>query len=82
MRWRHDLSHEVNEGINRLVRRAHPHKEAFLKGRHIRTNQLWCALAEVHQELQDTQTRLAKTEEELMTIRNNLRRTGECLIQH
>lgn len=81
MRWRHELPHEVNESVNRLVRLAHPHKEAFVMGRHIRTNQIWCALAEVHTELKSTQARLAQAEEELIKVKNNLRRTGEHLVE-
>jgi len=81
MSWRHGLSHEVNELINNLVRTTQSHKEAFAKGRNIRTNQLWCALAEVHSELRTTQERLAQTEAELIKVRNTLKRTGEHLTQ-
>ena len=79
MKWRHDLSHEVNEAINTLVRKAHPEKDAFLRGRHIRSNQLWVALAELHQEHLHTQQRLAEVEKELLNVRNTLRKTGEQL---
>jgi len=81
MRWRHEISHETNETINHLVRKSHTCEPAFKKGRHIRTNQLWCALAGVYSELRETQERLAQAEEELLTVKNSLRRTGEYLTQ-
>ena len=80
--WRHHLAKDTNEAINHLVRRALPQKDAFLKNKHVRTNQLWVALADMHKEIDRVHTRLTETEQELTHLKGILHRTGTELTRH
>ena len=77
--WRNQLSTDANEAINHLVRRAKPNRPAFVKNKQVRTNQLWVAMAEVHQDMTHLRKRLTDTEEELTRLKGILHRTGEEL---
>ena len=77
--WRDAIPEDTNEEINDLIRRISKYAEGYNQSPHVRTSQLWCALAEVLMELKSTQQRLAQTEYQLNQMRSSLRKSGEQL---
>ncbi|MFH1786652.1 MAG: hypothetical protein ABH829_03335 [archaeon] len=77
--WRDAIPEDTNEHINELIRRIGQYSEGYNQSPHVRTSQLWCALAEVMKDLKQTQQRLAQTEYQLNQMKSALRKSGEML---